>query len=219
MGFYDTYITVINSANNTPIELRDSGFRKMLVETEDQNMELVVLLSQSVINSMKKPQRLLHDDEDYYIAIDLFTNTYYICYRCLMMIDIDYYKSDHNKQDIIKTIEAYCQEYPEVLFRLYSSRNGVHAFLISNKMDYKSPDTINTMLRLGSDFYYTVYTYIRGWSVRLNKKEKDTDNILYKHICDLGTGTADPYLEKLVDLHLNLVHTFKDTGTNTMHGD
>ena len=218
MGFYDTYLKILNSKVNCEAklsvpELAESGFRKMLTETQAKNYELVTLLAQSLKNCLNKPQRLIHDDEDYYIACDMHTNTYYVCYKSLMMIDIDYYKNNN-----IDNIRSECIRDNSKLFRIYKSRNGIHAFLISHSSTYTDPNAINLMLDLDCDFYYTVYSYLRGWSVRLNRKETDVSDELYNFIEDIGTGKPDERLEKLVNLHINLVPVFKDTSPNTMFG-
>ena len=137
------------------------------------------------------------------------------------MIDIDFYKNDRTEiktEDIINNFKLYCQKYPELKFRLYSSRNGIHGFLISHEGTYATDKFLKMELDLESDFYYVVYSYLRGWSVRLNKKEKDTKDILYEYICDIGEGHEIQHLTQLVDLHIKLVDVFKNTGKNTMTG-
>ena len=85
-------------------------------------------------------------------------------------------------------------------------------------MDYRDDDALKIMLDLGTDFYYVVFSYLRGWSVRLNKKRRDTTDELYSYIGDIGTGVADPHLDKLVTLHLNLVPVFKHVEPCLMYG-
>lgn len=190
--FYSTYLTIA-SEKVPDIDpeaialLRNRGFSKFIIENEDP-VDSVKMLSYVMSHSMLKPQRLLVDHDDYYIAIDLFTNTYYICYRDLMMIDIDRYKQDieiNTLEDIKKKLTA----HPELFFRIYSSRNGYHLFIINKSMDYKSDNSIRLMSELGCDFYYIVYSYLRGWSVRLNKKKGEENiNNLYMWVGDVVKG-------------------------------
>ena len=224
--------------------LRDRGFTKYVIENEDIIVS-VKMLSHVMAHSMLKPQRLLIDDNDYYIAIDLFTNTYYICYRDLMMIDVDRYKTSggETSSDTLENIKTSLSNHPELFFRIYSSRNGYHIFVINKPMNYKSDESIRLMSQLGCDFYYIVYSYLRGWSVRLNKKkgEEGVDN-LYTWVgdvvrghffsfnpaddlsniqkstsnVDLTTIMPDSRLEELVNLHITLVEVFKDVGLCTM---
>ena len=169
--------------------LRDRGFTKFIIDNEDPTVS-VKMLSYVMAHSVLKPQRLLVDHEDYYVAIDLFTNTYYMCYRDLMMIDIDRYKStDETSVDTLEDIKLKLSKHPELFFRIYSSRNGYHVFVINKSMNYKSNESIQLMSELGCDFYYMVYSYLRGWSVRLNKKkgEENTD-VLYTWVGDVVRG-------------------------------
>lgn len=221
MGFYDSYLEMLQNQEDPEIpELKESGFRKKLLETQKHNVELVKLMATAVKHTLAKPQQLLHDDEDYYIGIDMYTNTYYVCYKNLLMIDIDYYKSDPTSEaDIISKFKDYCEDRPDLRFKLYRSRNGIHGFLVSHEANHWDDYYLSMMLDLGADFYYTVYSYLRGWSVRLNKKKTDQSDQLYTYICDIGNGREINRLKKQVDLHINLVDVFKDTGVNTMFGN
>ena len=138
------------------------------------------------------------------------------------MIDLDFYKDLSTVDLIVDRFKQFTSNHngkSKLRFMLYKSRNGVHGFLVSQQSNYKDDKTIDLQLELGSDFYYVIYSYIRGWSVRLNKKVADTSDILYKYICDVGDGKPDPHLLKLVNLHLSLVDVFKDTGVNSMFGN
>lgn len=191
--FYQSFIDLgkgkeIPDIDNKSIALlRDRGFSKFVIENEDP-VNAVKMLSYVIRHSLFKPQRLLEDHNEYYIAVDLLTNTYYICYRRLMMIDIDRYKQDIEK-DTLDDIIQKLSKYPKLFFRIYQSRNGYHIFVLNKHMDYKSDESIQLMHNLGCDFYYIVYSYLRGWSVRLNKKkgEEEKDD-LYKWIGDVIFG-------------------------------
>lgn len=191
--FYKSYLELAD--NKLPFNLdkesrelfKDRGFTKYVIDNEEP-VKVVKMLSFVVSHSLLKPQKLLIDNEDYYIAIDLLTNTYYICYRDLMMIDIDKYKINSNS-DTLNDIKIKLSKYPSLFFRIYSSRNGYHIFVINKNMNYRSDESIQLMSDIGCDFYYMVYSYLRGWSVRLNKKrgEENIDN-LYTWIGDVVRG-------------------------------
>jgi hypothetical protein len=194
--FYKTFLDI--SMSNDQINpdqvklLRNRDFTKYIIENEIPTIS-VKILSCVMSHGLLKPQRLLDDNEDYYIAIDLLTNTYYICYRDLMMIDIDKYKRDDTNIDTLDDIKNKLSFHPDLYFRIYSSRNGYHIFILNESMDYKSDKSISLMHELGCDFYYIVYSYLRGWSVRLNKKkgENFTDD-LYKWTGDVVKGIFFP---------------------------
>lgn len=234
--FYNSFIEILNddfdeldekldeksdekSDNNLDEKLSDSRFRVYLIKERGKTVELVKLITPSLINHIKKPQQLLHDDLEYYIAIDIYTNTYYVCYKRLMMIDIDFYKSDiqQNIDEIITIFTDYAKQH-KLRFRLYKSRNGVHGFLISEFGDYKSDKYIQMMLDLQCDFYYIIYSYIRGWSVRLNKKAVE-EEMSYNFICDVGDSPTISLLENLTNLHINLLDVFKNVAPSKMFGN
>jgi len=225
--------------------LKDRGFSQFIIKNEDP-VNSVRMMSYVMSHSVLKPQQVLIDNDDYYIAIDLFTNTYYICYRDLIMIDIDRYKSDKTA-DTLEDIKQRLSKHPELFSRIYASRNGYHIFILNKAMDYKSNDSIRLMSELCCDFYYMVYSYIRGWCVRLNKKKGEENNdILYTWVGDVVCGIfispdimnkpidpntnplinvdtvyleqilPDKRLEILTDLHITLVDVFKNTGLCSM---
>lgn len=234
--FYSTFLELYKKVEETKDKnpLDDPGFRRDILKNEGPSLKLLHLLKPNLIRTILKPQRVIQDEPDFYIAIDLLTNTYYICYRTLLMLDIDFYKLDigplaFNKNDDDKTktkierrdeillnLERYTKNHPDILFRIYESRNGVHAFVINKPFDYEKDDTAKFSIDLNSDFYYTIYASLRGWSVRLNRKKNDQWP-LYNYIKDIGTGIPDQHLEKLVTLHLKLCDCFKNTGCNLMH--
>ncbi len=201
--------------------LRSLDFRKFLIKEMGRTFDLVDLLSKSLHAGIVKPQRLLYDDENYYIGIDLMTNTYYVCYRNLLMIDIDYYKEgcvSRSVEDLTTIIKSYCSNHPKLLFRLYKSRGGIHGFVVSYEHHYRNQESIQLMLDLDCDFYYAIYSYLRGFSVRLNRKRMDTEAKIYEFIGYVGHGKEDEYLGKLTDLHMNLVPVFKDVLPSAMLG-
>lgn len=213
--------------------LSDPQFKKYIINNEHPTVS-VKIFATLMAHTILKPQQLLIDNEDYYIAIDMLTNTYYICYRNLMMIDCDNYKFEG---DIIATLV----KYPHLYFRIYQSRNGYHVFILNKSFDYKSDESIELMINLHCDFYYTVYTYLRGWCVRLNKKRPEQEDILYKWVGDVVHGIYFPVpdhttaqvsdiqsnsetwdflpnerLEQLCELHIKLTTVFKNVGPCTM---
>lgn len=188
--FYRSYLDIASVDVPPEIEpaalqlLKDRGFTRFLIENEDP-VTAVKMLAFTMSHSLLKPQRLLVDTEDYYVAVDLFTNTYYICYRQVLMVDVDRYKQGQDLEDL-KTKLA---KHPELFFRIYASRNGYHVFVLNRKIDYKSDTAIRLMHELGCDFYYMVYSYLRGWSVRLNKKKGEEDTpTLYTWVGDVVCG-------------------------------
>lgn len=235
----------LRDRNDTEL-LKDSRYRNFLLKQGLPKLEAVKLFADPLMTKVCKPQKLITNDPDYYVAVDLATSTYYVCYRHLLMIDIDLYKDQkdsrpmdtvegQSNQDglrqILLGIREYCQKYSQLRFRVFRSNGGIHLFAVNRGYDYKDDSTLQLMLDLGCDFYYIVYSYVRGYSVRLNPKTVEGpelresnagENIrkkkLYKELDPIGDGPVDPHLNKLVDLHLDLCEVFKDVQPSMMFG-
>jgi hypothetical protein len=246
-GFYQSFRDILSSVShpalspaetegNDPadvfLKVMDAEKSKSSLRTvrdlEGELKELVPALKKA----MAKPQRLLQEDPDWYVAQDLNTNTFYICYRTLLMIDIDFYKDSEKimiddpnnaikvqkrQAEILDRLEDYAL-LNDLRFRIFRTRNGIHVFLVSRTGVYTNLADIKMMLDLGSDFFYAIYSHIRGWSVRLNRKARELE-MAYPYLCDVGDVAADEYLSKLVDLHLNLLPVFANDDPSQMYGN
>ena len=231
--FYQSYIDLIdkdyiyrkNGLSEFDNTLKQSKFRNYLFTKMGYTYESIL----KVVNMMRcaiiKPQRLLTDNDNFYLACDMITNTYYICYRELMMIDIDFYKKsitgveENNLEDIIELFMNDVKDNPDNCWSLYKTRGGIHAFLISKKMSYNSKESVDIMIKLKCDFNYIIYSYLRGWSVRLNRKQKE-EKVITDFICQIGNPLKiDRSLVKLVDLHIRLIKVFENEEPSLMYGE
>lgn len=214
--FFQSFLNLIDKPRNK--DKYSANFVNYIKNKYPKNFELVELLSSLLVSLIIKPQRLLHDTNDYYIAIDMYSHTIYMCYRQILMLDIDFYKDNINKSEekIITDLETYSIE-KNLTFAVYKTRNGIHAFLISKEMDYKNKDSIKIMLDMEVDFNYIIYSYLRGWSVRLNKKMGETNNCLYTFIKNVGSASIDKKLENLVLMHINLCEKFSNENPSKMY--
>lgn len=245
--FYQTYIDLLDEDRNKretknkinififEERLKNHDFRKYVLDKLGKNVRTVKMITPIIIPHMLRPQRLFIDKDDFYVACDMMTNTYYICYKYLMMIDIDFYKLtdiDNEKDNIITQFENDTNN----CWKLYSTRNGIHAFLVSKKIDYHSDESIELMLSFTRnihtelkndtineseklcDFYYVLYSYLRGYSVRLNRK-KDEEKLEYKFIKYIGnTNKKEDTLDKLTNLHIEYISLFVKHGHSQIAG-
>ena len=217
MGFFQTFITNIQQCKpiyNTKLE--SGEFRKFLINHYGKNINLIKLFKNSLIHTLDKHQRCLIDEDDYYVANDLKTNTYYICYKNLMMLDIDI-KDNYNIKQVIDDIQTKCLENKNLVFDIYQSINGLHIFALHQEYNYTDDSSLEFMLDNYCDFYYVVYASLRGWSVRLNRKKKEPDHLdLYKYYGRIGTGKVNPKLEKLSKIHIKFTYFFKNQNPSLM---
>ena len=216
--FYNTFLKeIVQHTFKEDRRIREPAFRKFLIEKRGRTIESLHLLRESLAITIQKPQRCLYDEMDWYLAIDTYTSTFYVCYRDLMMVDIDYGKGNTYKtgDDVLAMLRTYAEAHPEVLMDVYASGKGVHVFLLHRPHDYHSDADLQVMLDMGCDFYYTIYTSLRGWSVRVNAKVGETHPI-YTSLGHIGTGKSIGQLECLVKLHMNFLVTFQGVDPSKM---
>ncbi len=173
-GYFNSYVKINNSAitNSFPI---NKDFTQFVLKNNKLTYEIVKLLSVGYINYIKKPQKCLIDEKEYYVAIDMNTNLCYICYKNILMIDIDDTNIDNVMNLINKGIEKYDDTYV-----LYKSINGFHIFVLNKYFDHLDKNTIEYLIDFNCDTNYIMCTYIRSFCTRLNKKQKDENNSLYE---------------------------------------
>lgn len=185
--------------------VRDKIFRKYLLKSIGPTFKLIETLSPYLLEGMVRPQRLLQNKKNYYVAQDLSTNTYYICYKHLMMLDIDFYKGV-TSEDVMEKLEKLAID-SNLLLDIFSSRNGIHAFVVSREFNFLQQKSVEFMLKAGCDFYYMAYSYLRGWSVRLNRKTREESVQMYEFLGRVGNGKPLKHLDELVHLHLELINS------------
>ena len=214
--FYQTFLDILETEDEIDIEKQSaictSGFTNTL-KTLNANGGLTYELIKEIAPYMKrmlcKPQNLIADTEDYYIAEDEIISLYYICYKWLLMLDIDlpHLEKEEREQQLIVVLDSLPQTIRGIptLYHVYSTRKGYHIFIVSHKMEKGSKEAIDIMLNSTTDPYYTILSYLRGWSVRLSHKNDEPPTIhLYHYVRSHGTGYANPQCIAAVDLHLKL---------------
>lgn len=213
MGFFQSfeqYNRPFINHNLNPLDYKDKQNTFQTIEELTPTFEKLIT----------KPQELIHDAEDYYIARDILTNTIYMCTKSLMMLDIDLFKLEGKcrSERILQTLGD-----SDYLFKVYKTRNGYHAFCTSHHLDFKSKETIELMISLECDFFYAFYAYLRGYCVRLNRKwdeymyymnnrKRNDVPLIYEYVGTYGNGQSKANLESLVELHFQLV---KDYNSHT----
>ena len=201
MGFYSNLIeNVINKKRSKFNNIKFIGY---LLNKYPHTFELVHSIAE-IIN-LKKPQRCFIDHDLYYVAHDLYTQRLYLCFKTVLMIDIDYKSGDFsNIEDIRNFLSEQCHQLNLVGW-FFQSANGAHLFLIDKHRDFRSRESINLMLKLRSDPMYTIFSHIRGWSVRLSRKEEERElsKTIYEDMGIIGNQKLiNRELVKLVKLHI-----------------
>ena len=235
-GYYQSWLDLMRTNHELAHpDLKYAGFRNYVLDKMGETTETVRLLAPALKPGMHKPQRLINDSTIFYVAEDMLTRTFYICFEKLLMLDIDWYKLECNSdvddslteqqirdkqlEVMVNNITELTEKNPELTFRLYLSQGGVHAFLTSREADRDNDDDLQLMLDMGVDFNYIIYSHLRGWSVRLNRKQKEPrGQSIYSYYATIGTADEDPGQLKLVRAHELLAERFINVPPSLMFG-
>lgn len=221
--FYDTFIIDIihKCYNNKPDEtiLKPKEILEY-VSNNGVNAEIIEKTKRSLLHSISKPQHLIESNKDYYIAVDMYTCTYYICFKELMMIDIDLGKSVGDVQDIHKYLESLINPNNNAI-KIYKSLHGYHLFLVDQPRIYNDIQNIILMNSLGCDYYYSIYSYLRGYSIRLNRKNYQQDlnklNDIYSYVGFFGsTNLINQELDRLSNIHFDSIKIYQNISGSKM---
>ena len=161
--FHTTFLDILNSRD----PLKEKEFPEFTIDLETE--EDIIKNACYFVKNIRREQELLNTNINYYVAKDEMTNTIYICFRNLLMIDIDRNKLDNSTEINDEFIIEYFSKKKES-FRIYKSANGYHIFCTSKKFKYRSKESVKFMLDNMCDKYYCLYSYLRGYCVRLNPK-------------------------------------------------
>lgn len=150
---------------------------------------LMILCSQNM--SYNNLYRIIEDKNSYAIGYHLQESLKFIVYKELLFIDYD----NKSKLQILAT---FCRYHPEYCFRVVKSLNGYHAFLTSKKIPYYNhKEVFDLLTRLCSDPMHILTCLTRGYSLRINQKNKNDINT-YKEYVVYGKGEE---IQELVDLY------------------
>lgn len=164
------------------IENFKKKFKHEVKDDDDKisNTYNINIICNFLIPYLNKPQRLIQDNKDYYIAIDMLTNIKYICFKDLCVLDFDINKNNYKcKDDILKYINNNSVLNNITYYRIETER-GYHIYLIDKPRNYSQIETFYFINQFDCDDYYKFYCYLRGFSIRLSFKSNDT--YIYKNI-------------------------------------
>ena len=157
-------------------------FLTWYLKQKPRTKENMLILVPHFIEVMKRPQRLLFDSKDYFIAMDISTKVFYINYMNILMLDID------DVSDVSFQMKFLTRNVPpDSVCMVYRTRRGLHVFFVDRSRDFLHSETIENSILLGSDARYVLYTMSRGWSVRVSPKQTEKeDKKLYRFLGWIG---------------------------------
>lgn len=193
MTFHNSFLNILNGLDPLDKEYDDL----IVYDVSDNSIDGIIKSAPYFLQGVKRPQRLIKTHDNYYIARDTKTNTVYMCYKNILMLDID--NSSLSLEELITVLPQ------DMAFMIYKTERGYHCFCVSKIFEYRTRDTVEFMYRfkdLGIDIDYIRYCYIRGFSVRLNKKFYGENKDNYIYIKTTNNNLIDKKLKDLVELHI-----------------
>lgn len=171
-------------------------------------------------------QWIVYKQEDLYVAFGDRKNVWTLCTKNILMIDFDF-KDNITRSQVIQIMTTYTdtmhKQGHDLLFEMFDTDRGVHAFLVNKPMLYNDPKTLQIMLDIDQDPYYIGFSKILGFCMRLSAKvDHHSDHHIRQNIVNqefiskrfidipyIGYGTPDPHIQKILALQLLLIDWFK----------
>jgi hypothetical protein len=199
--FHKSFLNILQGKDSLE-SLYIPELRKTNFENFPKTTKSVLSISPFLLQTIKKEQTLITTKSNYYVACDIKTNVIYICFKDLLMIDIDH--CDLNISELISHFEKFESDS----FTIFSNNSGkYHVFCTSKEYNHREADTVSFMLDNYCDFYYSVFAYIRGFSARLNSKFESEST--YTEVCSVNPQNSKQNLQELVCLYSKLSKKYK----------
>lgn len=141
--FHKTFLRIIrgkDSLDKIYNKLEGDGVSAMNFDILPKNVDTVITSAPFLLQSIKREQQLIETNKDYYVARDILTNTFYICYNNVLMLDLD---TTSNIDDVLTKLE----QETDKCFSIYKSHNGYHIFCLSHRFEYRDKRTCDFMLK------------------------------------------------------------------------
>jgi len=186
--FHKTFLDILQKRD--PLEGMDFNYLKIRSEL----LQDIIDTAPYYLQGINREQILIDTHKDYYIARDIMTNSVYMCFRNLLMLDFD------NVDGIVELLTSDKTHS----WKIYKTTRGFHAFCVSHEYEYRKRETVELMLKYKDiDIDYIRFCYLRGYCVRLNKKfyqDMNTGNYIY--IATTNSENVIQKLDLLTDLHI-----------------
>src|SRR3989337_4444383 len=109
-----------------------------------------------ILDNPQKSNKLpIHEQDDMIIGLDIFNHVWTMCTKDVLMIDFDV-KEGFTKQAAIDLVREYTNFLHEhggvdMLFKMYETDRGIHAFLVNRRMEHTSDEAVEMMMDLCND--------------------------------------------------------------------
>jgi hypothetical protein len=182
------------------------------------------------------------ETEDFLLRYTYQDCVWAMCVKDMLTIDFDIKEGISQEQGIAmirKYVDVMDAQGVDLLFSLYETDRGLHAYLVSQRLSYSDEQALKTSLDLCNDENYVIFTSMNGFCMRvgpkLRKQVKDPKTgknskewMSYEEIgaefiarpcfrdskgritCTIGYGRSDPYIVMMLNVYERLIAFFKD---------
>lgn len=121
---------------------------------------------------------------------------YYIKFYELLILDFDHI----SYEEVLKRLSP----LKKLLFRIYKTFNGYHAFCISDKISYNSEEAVSIARIAECDPWYIIYFKYHAYCIRISAKHNRIEENVHTFVTDYGEGKLNKDLGKLICYFENL---------------
>lgn len=184
----------------------------------DQYFSKVKPSIQAVLQKSKKGEISLYEQNDVRFEYNIQSAVFVLCFDSILMIDFDF-KFGFDEEKIYRLIRTYTDFMHsngyDMLFQVYRTDRGVHAFLINRYSYFTSEESLQIMMDMCSDTDYIAFSQVRGFCVRVSPKIKmHTEDTIANEFVAKGDnfriGYGRPYKDivNVLSVHLKLIKWF-----------
>jgi hypothetical protein len=194
------YSRFVREVVNAPTEPFYPGqilqYRRYLEARLGPTWETVRLLAPYFRKVARKPQLPICEGSDDFVALDITSKTAYMNFSDILMVDVDL--PDQSPAAYLGALQQKCEAHG-VSAAVYGTPRGYHLFFVDRARAYHHRESVELALAFGCDLYYCVYSYIRGWCVRLSPKAGEPpEGPLYSYLGVVGLGPRRDLLDRVV---------------------
>lgn len=147
------------------------------VDLEKMRSEVFPVVNKLAQDPLKFNKWIAYDQNDLIVGMSFGNNVWSMCTRKILMIDFDF-KEGFTRETAILSIKKYTAYMRmrgiNMMFEMYDTDRGVHAFLVTHEIDnLDEKNFMQVMMDLCNDPYYIGFSRINGYCIRLAPKVRN----------------------------------------------
>lgn len=167
---------------------------------------LRILTKAKSIHTIARPGQIhLYEQENILFEYDAYHAYFVMNSDSVLMLDFDFSEA-LNAADILIRIINFTNKNEHLLFDIYQTDRGIHAFLVSKFIHYTDEEARQIMCELGCDPLYIAMSSFKGFCVRISPKMKVSPNdFVSRKICEIGHGHCHQEIKNYLKVHDEII--------------